>query len=920
MYLKRIEIFGFKSFANPTTITCQQGINAILGPNGCGKSNVVDAVRWALGEQSSKNMRASKMEDLIFNGTDTKKPLNLAEVTLLLDNEDGSLPVEFPEISIKRRVHRSGENEYFLNNRQCRLKDIRELLFDTGIGRSSYSILEQGKIDKILSSRPEERRQIFEEAAGITKYKQWEQEAERKLEKNRDNMKRVQDLFREVKRSHQTLEAQAEKAEAYRKIRDEIFLLEVDLQLVKVQKLLQVRKDRRKDLKQEEERVVTYKESLDKVQSSHEVEISQQKEVEDTLLDVQKRLYGISHVKESKLSQLQMMEERKEELATQQHSFSQRLETLIAQESDQVTRSKELQEQQRAIAEKLRENRGLQESLQERYQKLRDQRGESQQRQKECEVQLDQLRLTIQELQEKSDLLTNKIVETVNSGFEEDASQGPNLEVQKKRIDSCLEELRTVASTAPKRFGKERVERGEKIIQLVESLEKEFYALYNSLPGFLVELLSPEGFMADKGHIQGEIRENRLLRDALQEELRSLQDAIQQANVQLEKFAVEREELRVVGAELSGELERVELSFRQVSHALEEMQHARVSLEEDQNRVTRQLASQSEQIVKMDKEWEQMNKEEQSLQDQLKKLRSSLAQMDEKIQKKHEQIAKKQEQYVKSQAKIDRLSFELESVGRDLEELYETFEETHSRSLNEFDSRIFTVKNNNLREQLQKKRAKIQGLGQINFAAPEEFKEVHERYLFLDEQLSDLEKACSDLEAVTLEMRQTASQQFIEQYHQIQKNFHSMFRRLFAGGRGELKLTDPENVLESGVEIFAQPPGKVLENISLLSGGERSLTAVALLFATYMVKPSPFCILDEMDAALDEANIGRFVGVLTEFSENSQFIIITHSKRTVTGAQSLIGITMEEPGVTKLVTLKLGDDEAEAKQKRLVMK
>ncbi len=913
MFLKRIEIFGFKSFANPTTIICHPGINAILGPNGCGKSNVVDAVRWALGEQSSKNMRATKMEDLIFNGTDTKKPLNLAEVTLLLDNEDGSLPVEFPEISIKRRVHRSGENEYFLNNRQCRLKDIRELLFDTGIGRSSYSILEQGKIDKILSSKPEERRQIFEEAAGITKYKQWEQEAERKLDKNRENMKRVQDLFREVKRSHQTLQSQAEKAEVYRVLRDEIFLLEVDLQLVKVRKLLQTRKERRKDLQQEQLRVEQYREALDKIQSSQREELSSQQEIESSLLDVQKRLYGISHVKESKLSQLHMMEERKEELANQQQSFSSRLDLLLQQEQDQQERLLILQEEQRVGAERVKENLKKQTLLHGRYESVQKQRQKNQSSVEDGESTLSQLRRLILQLQEQSDQLTTKIIEAINQGVGEHSNQQYGLQEYKDKINEYMQKLKLLAQNS------DSADFSRGLPEILHNLETSLHALYASLPDFLVDLLSPTGIMAEKAEIQEKAREQRVAQEDLEERIRALRDAIYQAGITLEQLAVEREELRVLGAELSGTLKRVDLSFEQVTRNLQESRESRALLEEDRRRVEQQLASQNEQILAMDKEWAEMNREQEVLQNQLEKLRESLNQMDRKLQKKHDQITKKQEQYLKSQSKIERLSFELETVGKDLQDVYETFEEIHSRDLKEFDSRIFTVDGKDLREKLQKKRAKIQGLGQINFAAPEEFKEVHERYLFLDEQLSDLEKACADLEAVTKEMRQTASEQFVEQYKQIQKNFHSMFRRLFAGGRGELKLTDPDNVLESGVEMFAQPPGKVLENISLLSGGERSLTAVALLFATYMVKPSPFCILDEMDAALDEANIGRFVGVLTEFSQNSQFIIITHSKKTVTGAQSLIGITMEEPGVTKLITLKLGDDPGD-KQKKLVMK
>ncbi len=932
MYLKRIEIFGFKSFANPTSITCDRGINAILGPNGCGKSNVVDAVRWALGEQSSKNMRATKMEDLIFNGTDTKKPLNLAEVTLLLDNEDGSLPVDFPEISIKRRVHRSGENEYFLNNRQCRLKDIRELLFDTGIGRSSYSILEQGKIDKILSSKPEERRQIFEEAAGITKYKQWEQEAERKLEKNRENMKRVEAMFREVKRSHTTLQSQAEKAEVYRKLRDEIFLLEVDLQLVKVRKLLDARKQKRKELEQEEKRVVTYQEQLEKVQNSQEIEISQQKEVEGSLLDVQKRLYGITHIKESKLSQLKMMEERKNELAVQQETFSARLASLISQESEQQSSLKQLQASQRELANRVTENLAAQTHLNERYDNLQKERAQNQQEVQQCELSLDKLRLQLHKFQEKSDALTGKIVEAVNSGFgshaETHSLNQHSLQEQKEQVGSLVEQLKDVLHQGSEKgaglFGGRSAKRVQGLhaqaLELMANLEQALENLYKSLPDFLVELLAPEGAMAEKSSLQESIFQNRQKEESLQVDLKNLRDSITQANQTTLQLAVEREELRVTGAELAGELERVELSLQQVNHRLAEITSQTAALEQERSRVAEQLESQSKQILHMDKEWESMNKEEESLKKKREKLSASLQHMDETLKKKHEQIAKRQEQFVKSSAKIERLTYELEMVVHELEELYETFEETHSRSLKEFESRTFTVQKKDLRERLQKKRAKVQSLGQINFAAPEEFQEVHERYLFLDEQLKDLEKACSDLEAVTREMRQTASERFIAQYHQIQKNFHSMFRRLFAGGRGELKLTDPDNVLESGVEMFAQPPGKVLENISLLSGGERSLTAVALLFATYMVKPSPFCILDEMDAALDEANIGRFVGVLTEFSENSQFIIITHSKKTVTGAQSLIGITMEEPGVTKLVTLKLGEDEPIDKQKRLVMK
>lgn len=931
MYLKRIEIFGFKSFANPTTIVCNRGITAILGPNGCGKSNVVDAIRWVLGEQSSKNMRASKMEDVIFNGTDTKKPLNLAEVTLLLDNEDGSIPLEFPEISIKRRIHRSGDNEYFLNNRQCRLKDIRELLFDTGIGRSSYSILEQGKIDKILSSRPEERRQIFEEAAGITKYKQWELEASRKLDKNKENMHRVQDMFREVKRSHSTLKVQAERAEVYRTIRDEIFLLEVDLQLTRVKRYLDTRKAKRKDLEKETERVEEYRLSLEKIRNKQESEMSMQREIEEELLDIQKRLYGITHVKESKLSQLEMLRERQDELSSLLGGISERFTRFLEQEQQLTGESQEFEKRRVDVTKSVAKNLEAQKSLHNQYNGLQDDRTQAQESLEREELLFEDFGKKLIQLQESSEALTAQIIEAINSGLGESEVGDTNLEERRnsitQRIDSLkalladsvstIQEIQRTGSTD--KLLTQAVKISEEGLASLEALTKEVADLYQSLPSFLVDLLAPQGIFAKKSTLQEEIRTVRQYEEESREKIRTLRQTIAQCGERIEDLAQQRERLRVEGAELAGELDRLDLALSQVTKQIEEAHRMRTSLDQERDHLTQQLQKNREQMGEMDQEWESMTKEEHTLQGQLEKLRASLNQVDEKLEQKHSRIALKQEQYVKSQGKVDRLTYELETIGHELEGLYESFEETHSRSLKEFDSRIFSIKTDGLKEKLQKKRSKLQSLGQINFAAPEEFKEVHERYMFLDEQLKDLEKACADLEAVTKEMRQTASERFISQYQQIQKNFHSMFRRLFAGGRGELKLVDPEHVLESGIDIFAQPPGKVLENISLLSGGERSLTAVALLFATYMVKPSPFCILDEMDAALDEANIGRFVGVLSEFSENSQFIIITHSKKTVTGAQSLIGITMEEPGITKIITLKLGDNES-TDGKRLVMK
>jgi chromosome segregation protein len=927
VFLKSLEIFGFKSFADKVTIEFTDGVAAILGPNGCGKSNVVDAMKWVLGEQSSHSLRAENMVDVIFTGSETRKPLSVAEVTLLVSNQDEVLPLELPEVSIRRRLYRSGESEYFINNNVVKLREVRELFFDTGIGKSAYSIMEQGKIDQLLSNKPEERRVVFEEAAGITRFRVRGQEADRKLEKTEENMRHVEGILEEVRRSYNSLKAQAEKAEAYRVLRDQIFEVELEIQLLRLKGLLEDKKKREARLEEKARSRDEITRAITGVNEAIAKQVDLVNSMESQLVESHKKLYQLDMEKNTRESRIRMFRERIGELERSIETDTAREQSIRRkiEEMDQETGRKKtgLADLAVRITETERNIQGFMRDIEGFADRVRLNDEETQRNGEKSRA----LEATIEDLRVQLRAITEDIVTQLDARLKEMGYSSSERRSVEESIAETLQSLRIAlggkvsiledASQVPGAAAAAR----EKVVQStlavlktslekLSTLEKLFERSRTFAPSFLDEFLAPEGIITKKRVIDERLSESAAGIAALRERNEALARENAGLREKIEEYRRTLEDLRVNLARLQTQRTGLEQEIERLAKERGE-QESLLSDVGTQITETRARRGETEQRIAA------AEKERQEIEDQEKTARSTLSGLEGEISSRNQELSSKEEDLKqknlllgRAQSEIEKMQIEVTEIRTEIKDLHAGFTERFSRDLGEFETRIPDLQpNRDLRPRLAELREEMRKLGQVNLMAPEEFAEVKDRFDFLTGQLGDLTHAREDLKRVTTEIRTESTELFLDTYNKIKKNFHTVFRRLFGGGRAELRLENPDAPLESGIEILAQPPGKKLENIALLSGGERSLTGVSLLMAIYMVKPSPFCMLDEIDAALDEENVGRLANLLKEFSSTSQFIVITHNKRTVAGADVLYGVTMEESGVSKLVAIKLENRE-----------
>lgn len=928
VFLKSLEIFGFKSFADRVRIEFSPGISALLGPNGCGKSNIVDAIKWVVGEQSAKSLRAESMEDIIFNGTENRRPLSVAEVAITLANDGEVLPLDVPEIEIKRRLYRSGENEYFINGKQARLKEVRELFWDTGVGKSAYSVLEQGRIDQILSSKPEDRRYLFEEAAGITKHKVRAREAEQKLAKTEENMRQIESIVAEVKRSYENLKSQADKTIKYRSLKEKIFETELDLYLVRLRQHVRER-DRNSALfdqkKKEREELVQRIERMSEAMSQG---LDLVNELEAKLVEMQKLLYGLAVEKNGKEKQKILLAERVRELKAKieqlegrDRAIASKIESLRDEEGEKEAEYAGYRARVREVDANIHtfdENiNAAALSVKANEETIRQNASES----AEIAQKTSQLR---QEL----DAITERIAELVDERLRQSESQieaRQNLEAQIHRAileisastAARAQRLEDLAKTLPAMNAQERAQQIDTISAdlralslLSKSLEQDFTRYIAIAPTFLNELVAPEGVMTQKRRIDAAILAHAVRLKEIEAENQALSSRNGDLSRKIETYRKTLEEARLEKAKIQAQMEAAQ-------DALSVLRREIAGQEAYRHEIASELAGEQKRQQELQEEIESLEEELAEIEQKGRRLSEEMAELEASISQRTSDLAERRKESSELEQKMQALQQELENLHMavaqsetEIRNLKDTFTELYSRDLLSFESRMYEIRKpiSEIREELTSIKATLAALGSVNLMAPEEFEEVKQRYDFLSGQYEDLVHARTDLVRITDEIRTESAQLFIDTYNRIKKNFHNMFRRLFGGGRAELRLLDTDHVLESGIEIYAQPPGKKLENISLLSGGERSLTAIALLFATYMVKPSPFCFLDEIDAALDEGNIIRFVNLLREFGTASQFIVITHNKKTVAGADTLLGVTMEESGVTKAIAIRVQND------------
>ena len=922
VFLRSIELFGFKSFPERTRIEFASGVSAILGPNGCGKSNIVDAVKWVLGEQSHKSLRADSMEDVIFNGTETRKPLNWCEVILTLSNENGVLDLDLPEITVGRRLFRNGESEYTINKVAVKLKDVRDLFMDTGVGKSAYSIMEQGRIDQILSNKPEERRYIFEEAAGITRFKSRSLEAERKLSLTEENLKQIEGILGEVRRNFETLKAQAAKTEKYRNLRQEIFDLEKRIAQNKLSSLSERQMQVQQRLSQLEEKRQNLKTQLNQITQDVGEGLAGVEQGEEELKSLQRRIHELELKRSQLHTQESVLKERERALNEQIQNLQVQIQRFSA-ESEQFDHLKnKVSEEIRIIEQDLQKDRENIRVLQERLSSQQ----ESITQYNQEEMRLAKLETELQEEVKKATEvlaeLTNKLVEVIDQQVAADPELWNSLQSWLSELHQEVQLLVRITHHK-KSFAQDLgdssqnsikadwlLQQWQEVENIVDSIQLKFERFFSTVPSLLGELFSPHGSLWQKRNQDQNIQDLHQQLSQKRDQRLEVIALRQKAEEQVRQLQKTLEELKINQARQESILRSKKEEFQRLIFQQEQVQKnfnsARQKLLEFENQ-QREFQQQSQKILE----------EQKGLKSKEEDLRLKQDAIRLRIQAESRSLANKEGQQKKLfqelnliQEQIEKLSKDQGEVHAEIRSLQESFRERHGLTLN-FEPEQTQDDIAQLKDRMAQLKEEQKSLGQVNLMAPEEFKEVSQRYEFLVQQIDDLKKAREDLKTIVAEIQREASKLFVESFKEIQKNFHDIFRRLFGGGRAELRLTNEQNALESGVELFCQPPGKKLESLSLLSGGEKSLTAVALLFAVYMVRPSPFCILDEIDAALDESNVGRFITMLQEFSATSQFIMITHNKRTVIGCSTLIGITMEESGVSKILTIRLGNQERE---------
>ena len=1183
MYLKNIEVYGFKSFAQKINFEFHNGITGIVGPNGSGKSNVGDAVRWVLGEQSAKQLRGGNMQDVIFSGTENRKPLSFASVSITLDNGDHKLPVDFNEVTVTRRLYRSGESEYLINGSGCRLKDIQEMFYDTGIGKEGYSIIGQGQIDKILSGKPEERRELFDEAAGIVKFKRRKNTTLKKLEEEKQNLVRVTDILSELTKQLEPLEKQSETARVYLAKRDELRELDVNLFLLE-------NEENGKKLKELEQILEQTQKELDKAQNAYDQTKVEYERLEQELESLNTRLDELKEQQQENALQKQQYESQRQILEEQILSgrqncehYQSRLSVLKdelaqrEQQKEELTGQKnDLQTSLKAITEKLHTeekhlelinvnveecSNAVEEGKNEIIEILNSrattkgkaQRFDAMMEQldiRKAEISQKILRLKSEEAElaeekNKISLKFNKISDVIQSmndecvrlekeiyeiqdqlkkqnsqmeigqtAYHREASRLESLKNITERYDGYGNSIRRVMEqksrepgirgvvadiihvdkdyeiaietalggsiqnivtdneqTAKRmieflkknRYGRatflplsnmnarggisqKEVLREPGVIGTADTLvqaDPEYAGLVQYLLGRVLvvdhidhaiaigkkyrhslrmvtiegESLNPGGSMTggafrnnsnllgrrreieelersvrqlkkELEEMQHSISENRSRRNVLRDTIADIQEKLRQqyiaqntAKVNLEQLEekekeiqrsylnIDRDqaalrqqagEIREDHSSIARELEASQRDEKELEtfidtkqkeleewkeeeaskiKELEQIRLEKSTLEQQQNFLQEnlnRLMSETDSFHKEAEELrenllnskEEIHEKEQGIQG-LKEASGECAKLEEQLQERRENCQKEKEEKTVSHKSffekrdhlsekttlLDKECYRLKNQTEKLEEqrenqisyMWEEYEITPNNALsyrNETMTDSLVI-----RQDVSRIKDEIRKLGAVNVNAIEDYKELLERHTFLSGQYEDIVTAEKTLEGIILELDEGMRKQFTEKFQDIQREFDRAFKELFGGGKGTLELAEDEDILEAGIRIISQPPGKKLQNMMQLSGGEKALTAIALLFAIQNLKPSPFCLLDEIEAALDDSNVGRFASYLQKLTKNTQFIIITHRRGTMNAADRLYGITMQEKGVSTLVSVDLVENQ-----------
>ena len=902
-FLKKLRLHGFKSFAYKTEFEFKDGITGIVGPNGCGKTNIVDSLKWGFGERGAKSLRGESVTDIIFAGTEIHKPVGLAEVSIIADNSNLGLPLKFNEISIKRRVFRSGEPEYYINNNNVRLKDIHDLFADTGVGKSTYSFMEQGKIDLILNAKPDERRIIFEEAAGIARYKERRKESLAKLGLTKNNLDQVNVLLKELENEKKSLKNQAEKAMIFSRKKEKQKELEIQLFGNKYKNNIRELKDinnKIADLKDQKIKLKTQNSSInseiEKIQHAifkynqnknkfekDRLTYEQKISANNGKIDIFTGLYeeNSNNIKLKK-EQINNIRNENKKIEKDIAALKQNLGKLKKEQEENENALKNVNEQCKLLIEKKELNIQKKDNLLENI--------------TNSSKQVENLRIDLRKV-------TDEFVAQIDRKKKElDGKQDGHIDI-KAEINSLLDKIIGSLKIAS---SNEDINDTKEIISDMTNLKKEIEDFTNRQVEFRNLIFAEKGPYAKKERIDKRI--NLLLQSII-----SNQNVISRVESENKQFTRKISDL----TEKYNKLDKMKNDLKHhISNHNKDIQSYKGSLARN-NSYLKDLESEISNIenntFKLKSDIKKLNKE-------IETYGGKCTDIDKRILKFEQEMNTHQETISKRKGKIHKLLHSLDKLEKSAGNHVESKYKIESR-LNEFKRHLYQEYNikvdeilekisdkideKKISENINKIKQEIKDIGYVNLLAEELYDDVNKRYKFHVEQKDDLLKAQDDLMKIINEVNKESKKLFLNTFNQIRKNFHELFRRIFEGGKADLILLEPDNVLESGIEINAQPPGKKINSYDWLSGGERTLVAIGLMFSIFQVKPSPFCVLDEIDAALDEQSNLKFLKLLREFTKNTQFIIITHNKQTIVNCDYLYGITMEEKGISKVVSIEL---------------
>ncbi len=976
MYLKEIKASGFKSFADTIDIELTNGISGIVGPNGSGKSNVVDAVRWVLGEQSVKQLRGEgAMSDVIFTGSKSRRAASFASVTLVFDNSDKYLNIEYDEVQIKRTIYKTGENEYFINNTRARLKDILELFMDTGASKESFNIISQGDVANILSGKAEDRRVIFEEASGVLKYKKRKDEALRKLSKTHDNMARVDDIISELNTNMEPLKKQSEDAKIYLEKKEKLENVEIALTVNDIEKY-------NYEYKYSKEKVSELTLSITKMLSENSSEQAKIEAIKNNISKLNSELYlkqqelvKVSANAEKLSGEKAMISERSkynsEDVKLHDNIISLK-EKILKIESQISALNKEIESEKsnnKVIGEKLNNTEIKLSEIEKNKENLNSKLN---QKLREITAQKHRKEVLMNSLENNSSLpysvknvLNNPKLTGIHGvlgkllEFEEKYSEALEVSLMSS-VSHIVCDNEEDAKEAVRYLKNNNLGRATFLpISVIKprSIDSESYETIKSMNGFvdtasnLVKydtkyrniILSLLGTIVvvdniDNANLISKKLKNRYKVVTMTGEVVNIGGSITGGSLKKSSILSERYELENVIKDidvLDSEIKEIENKINEVDdnytnleleknsiiisvnsnseilknkyNVLDDLTNEKstlmTELSNNQNIVNNVITNEEEKILneyyKEIEKRDELNIEINQIHKKIELENEDLINNESSLKNNNQEYNKAQEELKSHEIKVNRLDVKIDNLLNILTNDYSiSYEKAKEKYILEIDS-------DEARSIVSTLKREIKSLGDVNVGAIEEYDRVKERYEFLNKQKEDLTNAENVLLEIITEMDDIMKDKFSSTFNKIKEAFNETFRKLFNGGKAELKLTDPSNILETGIDIIALPPGKKLQHISLLSGGEKTLTAIALLFSILKVRPVPFCILDEVEAALDEVNVDNFGKYLKEFKGDTQFIIITHKKKTMEYADVLYGITMQESGVSKLVSVKL---------------